>query len=251
MERCNSSCMARKTTSWAWRPMEASRRPKATVHFMPYSPSLVIRGWSQNGRALLRFLFFLGLDLRNQNGRSAGGDRHTSGFCATDAVEYRDIVCGGDDLAEDGQWRADEVHAAHQFLSPVRVDPVHHDRQHVEGVGDGAAGECEPALDVVEQQSIRFVFFFDLLDQQIFQFLPGNRFRRYNLEVRLARNRGEAGLCASVAVGGGKAFDGAARHQKILQDSVFNRGHPAGPDPFIIKAVGPDPVTASEFPYGP
>ncbi len=53
-----------------------------------------------------------------------------------------------------------------------------------------------------------------------------------------------------MAVGGGKAFDGAARHQKILQDSVFNRGHPAGPDPFIIKAVGPDQVSASVFPYG-
>ncbi len=56
-------------------------------------------------------------------------------------------------LREGGERRADEVDPAHELFPAVREDPVHHDGQDVEGVGDGAAGQREAALDVVEEEA--------------------------------------------------------------------------------------------------
>src|ERR1700733_7883456 len=166
MDRCSSSRMARNTTSsgvCACNPATASHSPQMSTRFIVSLP--VVKRRPQYRRTLLRLDFLLNLDLRNQNRGAARRYRHAAGFRSADSVENSTLVVGGDNLAEYGQRRADQIHTAYQFFLSVRIHAINHHREHVERVRDHAAGNGEPAFDVIEEQSERLILLLDLLNQ--------------------------------------------------------------------------------------
>ena len=96
------------------------------------------------------FIFFWTSICETRTAGETPATGYAPGLGAADAVKGSQAIVGSGDLAERGQGGANEVHATHQFLPPVGMDSIHHDRQDVEGIGSGPSGAGESPLDVFE-----------------------------------------------------------------------------------------------------
>src|SRR5713226_8543674 len=104
---------------------------------------LPARGQWQQGRTILRFLLLFNLDLRHQQRRRDSGNRHASRFSAAVAVEDLLPVGSRQDLAKTRQRRSPHVGAADQLIgTPVGVDAMNYEGNHLEGLQSGASGGC-------------------------------------------------------------------------------------------------------------
>ncbi len=83
---------------------------------------------------------------------------------AANAVEDLLGVAREDDVVQRKQRRADNVHAAHEFIgAAIGVDSPDHHRDHLECLGRSTAGERESALNILEIQSVGLALFLDFL----------------------------------------------------------------------------------------
>src|SRR5271157_4127503 len=220
MERSNSSCMAFTTMSFCAQRGTAAARTQSNMDvrtirilYLQSEPrfSLVLEGGGKNGRPILRLLLLLHFDLRNEDGGGDGGNRDTTRFRAADPVEDRDVVIGSDNLAEGSQRRADQIHAANQFLATVGVDSIDHQRHDIEGVRYEPSSEGEAAGDVIEVEAEGQALLLHLFDEQFLQIRLHGRGRHFDDEIGLSRHRVESCLSPPMPIGLRKSIDGSAR----------------------------------------
>src|ERR1019366_6986599 len=126
----------------------------------------IVRGRRQNRRLVRGSFLLLDFHFRDQNGRSRGGNRHGARFGSAVSVEGFHRVAGGDNFGERNQRRANDVHAANEFVgAAVRVHFVNDQRLHLKRLRLAAAGERKSAGDIINQQAERFSLVVNFLDQ--------------------------------------------------------------------------------------
>ena len=171
----------------------------------------------------LRTLSLFDFDLRDENARRHGGDRYPARFRTATAVEDGGIVPCCHDLREAGEGRADNIHAAHQLVGPaVRIDAVHHHRQHFEGLWPAARRRREATGNVVEKIPVRLVLLLAFQDEHFAQLRERHGFGRLDDQVGLARHRLAARLAAAMPVRIGEILHRRARQEKGPEDAVFD-----------------------------
>src|SRR5205814_7243521 len=119
----------------------------------------------------------------------------------------------------------------------IGIDPGTYRRHYVGGIGQSALCEGESAFDVIKNQSVWCIGCLDLLDQQLLELIPRDRFFTFYNQVGLPRHNCVSLLTPSMSVRLGKAIDRCARHQEIFEYSVFDYCHPSAFHALIIKSV--------------
>src|ERR1700679_288217 len=156
MERSSSSRIAFITTSSCARagPATAKTESSRNAAKIRISISPIFRGSGQYGSARLRLLLLLHFDLGDQDARRYGGDGHASRLRAADAIEHRNVVVGGFDLAERRERCADQVDAANQLLAAVRKYAIDHQWHHIKCVGRHPSGKSESSGNIFEIEPV-------------------------------------------------------------------------------------------------
>src|SRR5262245_51140115 len=82
-------------------------------------------GRRQDRKPFLGTLPFFDFDLLDEDAWRHGRDGHPAGFRSAASVEDRGVITRGEDFGEARERRADDVHAANQFVLPaIGIDTI-------------------------------------------------------------------------------------------------------------------------------
>jgi hypothetical protein len=180
----------------------------------------------------------LGLDGGDEHGRGYGADGDASGFGSADSVEDVLLVAGGDDAAERGLRGAYDADSADELVrAAVDVDAVDDERDDLKGLRRASGGDGESGGDVFEVEAVGFALLLSLVDEHLAELFVANGLGGGDDEVALAAGGHVAGLGAAMAVAGGDAGDGKARHEEGLEDAVFDEVDAASLLAFVVVFV--------------
>src|SRR5215469_769038 len=158
-------------------------------------------GRRQDGRPIRGRLFFLNFQFGSKDCRGRGGNRDVTRFRAAVAVEYFRSVTGGDNLGEGGEWRADDVDAANEFIgTTIRENLVNDQRLNLESLRLTTPSKSEAAGDVVDQKAVRLVLLFDEFNELGAKLRVGHGLGAFDDEITLARNGHRAHLTTAMTV---------------------------------------------------
>jgi len=133
-------------------------------------------------RAFLNFHF--GEEHRRRHGR----DRHLPALRATHAIKYTRLIAGCQNARQRCEWRANDVHSAHQFIgTPVGVYFVHNHRQHLKRLRQRPRRQRKPSLNIVEVQPVRLALLLHFINQLLRISGFGHCFCRVTIKFPLGR----------------------------------------------------------------
>ena len=208
-------------------------------------------GASGAGRMGMRsddFGFLLHFNLGRQDRRRNRRNRNVSGFRAAEPIEDIHLVRRRDDLAERCQRRADQVCAANQFVrTSVDVDAIDHDGSYLERLRTVAAGQREPAGDIVEEKTELLALLLGLLDQHLAELRHRNRVGGLDHQVALTSDGLIARLLAAVPIGFLESGNRRPRKQEVSQDSIFDDRHRPRLHAFVVVGVVAVQIDGTDF----
>src|SRR6185437_10598246 len=192
----------------------------------------------QDRRAIGAFPALLHFDFGKEHRRRGGGHGNLAGFRAADAVEDLELVARHDDVVQRAQRRADNIHAAHQFVRPpVRIDAPHHHRKNLKRLRRGSLRERKAALNILEIEAVRLALFFNFLHETLAKLGVRYGVRRGDDQISLATRGHQPRLAAAVTIRVAEAGDRHARHQEIFQDAILDGDHALRGDAFIVVRI--------------
>ena len=193
----------------------------------------------------------LHLHFGEKHGRGNGGNGHLAALRSTHAIEDVRLVAGGENASQRREWRAYDVHAAHQLVGPaIGINLVNHHGKHLKRLRQLARGDGEAALDVVEVQAVGLALLFYFINEFLPHLAVGDGLCGGDDQISLAARGHEAGLIAAVAIRNAEILDGHAGHKKIFQHSVFDDLHALCRGAFVVVVVGAGEFHAAHFVNG-
>ena len=114
-------------------------------------------------------------------------------------------------------------------------------------MGCRTPGQREASLNIIEVKPVRLPLLFDLVNKFLAKFGVRHGIRRSYDQVSLAARGHQSRLPAAMSVRVVEILDWHARHQKIFQNTVFDRFHANRGNAFIVEIVRPRKFYAVEF----